>query len=303
MKAIKGPTTKEPISPEVQAYLDRVGGRQSAESTFGASDYIMGAFPIMRVLGPAARAVGRALGVGSTSGKVINKAGRSAQDLEAFDKGKKQLMDWYRSNDYSARVKAAGQPEGLGERLASRGESADIVYLDKSAKSTGYTGAAFPGIPGFLKPKVKIAKSGSSAIDDLENLAVHELGHVSIGEEIFTPKDIGAVLNSMPIPKPKPSNVAKAMGERNVKYYSDPNEMRQRALETLMYMKRSGRTWDDIVKDPWVTTSKGVEATPHSTQRILDMYEGDAPGLAEFGDYLKKMLGLAALVEVNRERE
>lgn len=302
MRAIKGPTTKEPISPEVQAYLDRVGGRQSVEGTFGASDYILGAFPLVRALGPAAKAVGRALGLTSTPGKIINKAGRSAEEVSKFEQGKKQLLDWYRSKDYSARAKAAGQSEDLGESLASRAESADITFIKSPRSKTGYHGVTSPGIPGIRKPKVKVAKDSYSF--DLDNLAVHELGHVSIGDKVLDPKDFGAVLNSIPIPRPKASNIAKVAGKKNVKYYSDPDEIRQRALETLMYMKRSGRTWDDIVKDPWGLIDGPVSSPPpNSTASILKMYGDDAAGLAEFGNYLKKMLGLAALVSANKENE
>ena len=40
------------------------GGSGGVENTFGPMDYIAGAFPIGRALAPAARAVGRALGLG-----------------------------------------------------------------------------------------------------------------------------------------------------------------------------------------------------------------------------------------------
>ena len=38
------------------------------ENTFGPMDYIFGSFPIGRVLGPAARRVGRLLGLGADDG-------------------------------------------------------------------------------------------------------------------------------------------------------------------------------------------------------------------------------------------
>ncbi len=56
-----------PGGDPVQDYLDRVDPNRlgvSVESTFGPMDYVMGAFPLGRVLSPAAKAVGKYLGVG-----------------------------------------------------------------------------------------------------------------------------------------------------------------------------------------------------------------------------------------------
>ena len=80
------------------------GGSGAVESTFGPLDYIAGAFPIARVLSPAAKAVGKYFGLGNKAtkpkltydqfGRVTNPEIVAAQK-KATEKNLRLLQVWF----------------------------------------------------------------------------------------------------------------------------------------------------------------------------------------------------------------
>ena len=57
------------------------GGSGAVENTFGPEDYILGAFPLARALSPAARAIGKYLGLGKKAAPAASQSQRAIKEL------------------------------------------------------------------------------------------------------------------------------------------------------------------------------------------------------------------------------
>ena len=108
------------------------GGSGSVQNVFGPEDYIMGAFPLMRALSPAAKAVGKYLGLGSKAAKTPTKTMFKARQeaIPTVDKA---------------------------ERFISESQ------IEESAKKIVQKHAKNPDIAVMLNPKVKGVDPGGKA--------------------------------------------------------------------------------------------------------------------------------------------
>lgn len=82
----------------VKDYLDRVDPNRlgmGVENVFGPADYILGAFPLMRALSPAAKAVGKYLGLGSKAAKTPTKTMFKARQeaIPTVDKAERLISE------------------------------------------------------------------------------------------------------------------------------------------------------------------------------------------------------------------
>ncbi len=124
-----------PGGDPVQDYLNRVDPNRlgmSVESTFGPGDAIAGAFPLARALSPAARAIGKYLGLGKKAAKTPTKTMFKARQeaLPTVDKA---------------------------ERLISESQ------LEEAAKKIVQEYAKYPDFAVFSNPKVKGVDPGGKA--------------------------------------------------------------------------------------------------------------------------------------------
>ena len=120
MKAVKGPRVG---GDPVQDYLGRVDPNRlgmSVESKFGPGDIIAGAFPLARVLSPAARAIGKYLGLGSSGAAktapktmfkarqeaipTVDKADRLISESQLEEAAKRVVQDYGKFPDVAVRM-------------------------------------------------------------------------------------------------------------------------------------------------------------------------------------------------------
>tara|TARA_A100001201_G_C4064227_1_gene193650 strand:- start:391 stop:1029 length:639 start_codon:yes stop_codon:yes gene_type:complete len=107
------------------------GGSGAVENTFGPEDYILGAFPLARALSPAARAIGKYLGLGKKAAKpkiTYDQFGRvtNPEIVAAQNKRTAAMMDKARTNKIALeyRPKSGGEQflfDGTVDRLRKQG--------------------------------------------------------------------------------------------------------------------------------------------------------------------------------------
>jgi len=97
----------------VRDYINRVGGPQSIQNTFGPADYIAGAFPIGRVLAPYAAKVMTALGLGDDAGVNLARQAFSNRFGMGAVKRERPLMKDLRQTATTAEIKRAAPYSGM----------------------------------------------------------------------------------------------------------------------------------------------------------------------------------------------
>jgi hypothetical protein len=125
-----------PGGDPVQDYLNRVDPNRlgmSVESTFGPMDYVMGSFPLGRALSPAAKAIGKYLGLGKKAAKpkiTYDQFGRvtNPEIVAAQQKRTAAMMDKARTNKIALeyRPKSGGEQflfDGTVDKLRKKGMS------------------------------------------------------------------------------------------------------------------------------------------------------------------------------------
>ena len=109
------------------------GGSGAVENTFGPEDYILGAFPLARALSPAAKAIGKYLGLGKKAAKpklMYDQFGRVTNpEIQAAQKKRTAaMMDKARTNKLALeyRPKSGGEQfffDGTVDKLRKKGMS------------------------------------------------------------------------------------------------------------------------------------------------------------------------------------
>ena len=205
-----------------------------------------------------------------------------------IEKGYDQLMSWFKSDDYKNRLRSVGQSTDLADDAVRRLEETD-VYIEPSLG--GVDGRGGGAMVKGGRGKVEF-KEGAS---DAENLSVHEFGHRS---NYADPLPQGGRVEGgdfSDIVAPPKTLKPEGMSDEAFKYYSDPDEIRSRGLETLMYMKRTGKSFDELVHmeelGGWSRSQ-----LPDGAQLMINMYKDTPKGLKRFSRYLNRMLSVTALV-------
>lgn len=224
--------------------------------------------------------------------KASMKALKRSPMGKEIEKGYDQLMAWFKSDDYKNRLRGAGQSTDLADEAVRRLEETDVrtapILLGR------------PDVDGYGRMPIQSGKRGAVAFkdgaSDVENLSVHEFGHRSNYAELHprtNARPEGADFSDLVAPPklPKPEG----MSDDLYRYYSNPDEIRSRALETLMYMKRTGKSFDELVQMEEVGGWSRSQL-PKGTQVMINIYKDTPKGLKRFNRYLNNMLAVPALV-------
>ena len=107
------------------------GGSGAVENTFGPEDYILGAFPLARALSPAARAIGKYLGLGKKAAPAASQSQRAIKELvEESRAGVTSRADVSKPSATRDLVTREGRmPEGKGKKKFGT-EIDDMVLRD-----------------------------------------------------------------------------------------------------------------------------------------------------------------------------
>jgi len=206
-----------------------------------------------------------------------------------IEKGYDQLMDWFKSDDYKSRLRSVGQSTDLADDAVRRLEETDVNIAP--SLDPGVDGRGVGPIQKGKRGKVEFREGAA----DAENLSVHEFGHRSNYADPLPQGgrveggDFSDIVAPPKILKPE------GMSDEAFKYYSDPDEIRSRGLETFMYMKRTGKSFDELVQMEEVGGWSRSQL-PDGAQLMINMYKDTPKGLKRFSRYLDKMLAVPALV-------
>ena len=220
------------------------------------------------------------------------------QNLQSIEQGKNQLLDFYSSSDYNNRLQSAlgidfmaalkyqkdlinavnkTKPRFIQSRNLGTIESDAIAYT-KGADSEG------------TKLGIDFSKRGLER-SDAPYLASHEYGHTSLYDD-KTLKLLESLpkleLDSQTL-KLWESEAVKPGGQSYrdmINYYSNPDEVRQRGINAILYSKNKGISIDELVDIPYTTivNSSIAGEIPSDVLQLRQLYNQK-----DLKDYLKKL--------------
>ena len=224
-----------------------------------------------------------------TPAKAAIKKLKNSPMAKDIEKGFDQLVDWFSSDEYKLRLKSQGQSPDLADEAVRRlGETNVVIKPDLPHDGRGI-GPNVRGGKGYVEFK--------EGAPDVENLSVHEFGHRSNYADPAPQGHRYAGANFSDMVTPPQFIRPKHMSDGDFYYYSNPDEIRSRSLETLMYMKRTGKSFDEIVEMEKIG-GWSRDQLPPNTRLLISLYKDTPKGLRRFNSYLNKMLGVSVAVGV-----
>ena len=227
----------------------------------------------------------------------------TAEQLVNVEAGKKRLLDFYGSNEYNKRLQDA-----LGisydEALDYQNKLTDAVNRTKprfvQSRNLGTLESdAMAYTAGVDASGTRLAIDFSNTglnRPDAKYLASHEFGHTSLYDS-KTQK----LLENLPELKLDPetlklweSEAIKPGGKTYsdlIKYYSNPDEARQRGINAILFSKEAGISIDDLVDMPYnqVVRLNSSGKIPSDILSLRQLYDQK-----ELKSYLKKLYTIAA---------
>ena len=234
-----------PGGDPVQDYLDRVDPNRlgmSVESTFGPMDYVMGAFPLGRVLSPAAKAVGKYLGLGRKATSSVSSPAQKAMNEKVA-----------RLVNQSSRVErqGMGRPKYIEQMIGDP----DLLLNLRRISDLGSKATSTAEKKSILKDfNVDVKGMSDKAVERAASDYINDLNKMEFGLDDFF-RDYPSSMKSMQRPLSK-GQIERRGGSIDMNY--DPFEM-------------SGPAYNDYVQDAskFALESLKKGSTP-------------APGSAEF---------------------
>lgn len=160
------------------------GGSGSVQNVFGPEDYIMGAFPLMRALSPAAKAVGKYLGLGRLAAPTARIRPGSPKDTYGIAQKIQREKDWLNSDAYVTRKMDA---TGRSKSRVVKERDKILASLDDTTYGTQTT-ANKPTIQGGGEANATYFTKQNDAIVynpeqtgqvGLESMFDHEIKHAA----------------------------------------------------------------------------------------------------------------------------
>ncbi len=232
----------------------------------------------------------------------------SSEQLQAVDKGRQQLLDFYNSTDYRRRLQNA---TGLDFNSAINKQSDLMNAVNKTkpryVKSTGYKSLesdakAYSAGADELGTKLAIdfSKSGLNR-PDASYLSSHEFGHTSLYD--IKNKDLLEKLPKLDLDPETLSNWKKWSNESGnnsyndlIDYYSNPDEARQRGITAILYSKNKGITTDELVDIPYddIVKQNRSGEIPNDIMELRQIYNQK-----QLKDYLKNLYLIPGAIVLN----
>ena len=235
--------------------------------------------------------------------KVYNSAyNPTEQHLENIEKGKNQLIDFYKSQEYNNRLQ---RELGLSYDEALQYQNNLINAVNKTTPRFVQSGN-FGGLESHAMAYTKGENSQGTMLgidfskaglerQDAPYLASHEYGHTSIYDS--KNKKILENLPKLNLDKETLENWTKwgiESGDKvyddMIRYYSNPDEARQRGLNTLIYAKNNNLSIDDIVNMPYseVVSKNRSGEIPSDVMQLRQFYNQ-----SELKNYLKNLFSIS----------
>jgi len=222
--------------------------------------------------------------------KASMKALKRSPMGKEIEKGYDQLMAWYKSDDYKNRLRGKGLSTDLADEAVRRLEETDVSISSNLGGSVLIDGKGVSPLQKGGRGRVTFREGAP----DAENLSVHEFGHRSnYTDPLPSGRGVeGGDFSDLFAPPKLLKN--EDMADDFYRYHSNPDEIRSRALETLMYMKRTGKSFDELVQMEKVG-GWSRDQLPRGTQVMISLYKDTPKGLKRFNRYLNHMLAVPAL--------
>lgn len=222
------------------------------------------------------------------------------------EKGRKEVIDFYKTPEYKERLIK-------GMRISSKEADEIIDDLVKETTNTKTyftnnklqgTAAASPSMSGIAMAATGPKNSRTFFSEELTKMTPeqilgvvrHEFGHASVYG--FSRGPAGKLMKNFNTPKIKES-VRKTWKENNaqhlIEYYGNADEIRQRALNTLQWLRKNNMSVDDFMKMDYMTvTTKSQRGKIPGDAQELRQYFNDI----DVKDYLNKAFSITAPITV-----
>ena len=219
------------------------------------------------------------------------------------EKGRKEVIDFYKTPEYKERLIK-------GMRISSKeaDEIIDDLVKETTNTKTYFTNNKLQGTASSVDG-IAMASTGSKnsrayfsqgltemTPEQILDVIRHEFDHASVYGGSRGPA--GKLIKNFNTPKIKESTL-KTWKESNaqhlIKYYNDADEIRQRAINTLQWLRKNNMSIDDFMKMDYMTvTMKSQRGKIPKDAQELRQYYNDI----DVKDYLNKAFSITAPIAV-----